>query len=430
MYLLRKQFNVDFPLKLLFSTPTLRDMATSVDIYLNNNEKKLDNEGEGTFICDAFIQHDWMHTRQLNSSKSINVLLTGATGFLGIYLLRSLLQQLTCKIICLVRATDSSAGLNRIIKNAHIYGIGHDIDFSRVEVVVGDVAKENFGLTEEEYQSLSESVSKIYHAAAHINFILPYSSVKEVNVDGILEIINFCSHYERKELEYVSTIAVFPPDYPKQPITEESLPNYPNSLSIGYTQSKWVAEQYVQQARYQGVDINIYRIGRISGDSVTGACQEEDFLWRQIKSFIQMGIAPYPELLSTDLLPVDFVSKAIVALSVSNKIHGHQNFHLFHPKGTDFTPIYLAIRQKVHDITTTSESDWLEKLEKMVVKGDDVALGSLIHLFKENALNIGNNTYNNQSTHEAIKSLGLDFPDINVKTFERLLSYFMDKEII
>ncbi|CCW30868.1 putative nonribosomal peptide synthetase TomB [Xenorhabdus nematophila F1] len=429
VYLLRKQFNVDFPLKLLFSTPTLRDMATSVDIYLDK-DKKSDDVIKSTFINDAFIQHDWTYTRQLNPSRSSDVLLTGATGFLGIYLLRTLLQQLTGKVICLVRATDNSTGLSRIVKNAHRYGISHDIDFSRVEIVVGDIAKEKFDLSEAEYQSISERVSKIYHAAAQINFVLPYSSVKGTNVNGIVEIINFCCHHERKKLEYISTIAVFSPVYPKQPITENNLPDCPNSLSIGYTQSKWVAEQYVQQARYQGVDIDIYRIGRISGDSVTGACQKDDFLWRQIKSFIQMGIAPYSELLSTDLLPVDFVSQAIVALSTSDKTHEHQNFHLFHPKGTDFTPAYLAIKQTGHNITTASESEWLEKLEQMVVDDNDVALGSLIHLFKENALNIGNSTYNNQITHEAIKDLGLDFPDINVQTFEKLICYFMDREII
>ncbi|MCT8354498.1 thioester reductase domain-containing protein, partial [Photorhabdus kayaii] len=429
VYLLRRKFNVDFPLKLLFNTATLRDMATSVDIYLNN-DKKSDDEIKNTFINDAFIQHDWTYTRQLNPSMSGDVLLTGATGFLGIYLLRALQQQITGRVICLIRAKDNSAGLRRIIKNAHCYGIDHDIDFSRVEIVVGDISKAKFDLTEAEYQSLSERVSKVYHAAAHINFVLPYSSVKGANVDGIVEVINFCCHHEHKKLEYISTIAVFAPDYPKQPITEDSFPDYPNSLSIGYTQSKWVAEQYVQQARSQGIDINIYRIGRISGDSVTGACQEDDFLWLQIKSFIQMGMAPYPELLTTDLLPVDFVSQAIVALSASNRIHEHQNFHLFHPKGTDFTPAYLAITRTEYDITTVSESAWLEKLEQMVVNGDDVALGSLIHLFKENALNIGNSIYNNRSTHEAIKVLGLDFPDINVKTFSKLISYFMNKEII
>ncbi|MBC8943670.1 non-ribosomal peptide synthetase [Xenorhabdus indica] len=425
VYLLRKQFNADFPLKLLFSTPTLRDMAASVDIYLNNNQKN-NNEMQNTFINDASIQHDWTSVQQLSLSESDGVLLTGATGFLGIYLLRSLLQQLAGKVFCLVRATDSSTGLNRIIKNAHRYGI--EIDFSRVEIVVGEIAETRFGLNEEEYQLLSEQVAKIYHAAAHINFVLPYSSVKGTNVDGTVEIINFCCHHQHKKLEYISTIAVFSSDYPNQPITEDCFPDHPDSLSIGYTQSKWVAEQYIQQARTQGVDINVYRIGRISGDSVTGACQEDDFLWRQIKSFIQMGIALYPELLNTDLLPVDFVSQVIVTLSVSNKIPGHHNFHLFHPKGTDFTPVYLALKHKGYNIKTVSQSVWLEKLEKMVVNGDDVALGSLVHLFKEQTLTIGNNTYNNQMTHQMIRNCGFDFPDITVRTFTKLIAYFMDKK--
>ncbi|PHM26161.1 non-ribosomal peptide synthetase [Xenorhabdus budapestensis] len=91
-----------------------------------------------------------------------------------------------------------------------------------------------------------------------------------------------------------------------------------------------------------------------------------------------MGIALYPELLNTDLLPVDFVSQLIVTLSVSNNIPSHHNFHLFHLKGTDFTPVYLALEYKGYNIKTVSQSVWLEKLEKMVINGDDVALGSLI----------------------------------------------------
>ncbi|OTA21794.1 peptide synthase [Xenorhabdus beddingii] len=427
VYLLRKQFNADFPLKLLFNNPTLRDMAASVDSVLTNG-KRSSHDIEKTFIHDATVPHDWTYVQRTSVSESGNVLLTGATGFLGIYLLRSLLSQLTGDIFCLIRAKDIGAGLARVKENAQRYGIEYDIDFSRIKIIIGDVAKKNLGLTEQEYQSLSERVSKVYHCAAHINFVLPYRSVKGTNVDGIVEIIHFCCHYAHKKLEYISTIAVFAPDYPHQPITENSLPDYPHSLSIGYTQSKWVAEQYVQDARSQGVDINIYRIGRISGDSMTGACQEDDFLWRQIKSFIQMRAAPFPELLATDLLPVDFVAQAIVALSTSKK-SGH-NFHLFHPKSTNFTPIYQAIEQTGHDIEIVSESKWLEKLEQMVVDGHDVALGSLIHLFKEDVLNIGDHLYNNQITCKAIKTFGLDFPNINVETFKKLIGYFMDKEII
>ncbi|MDC9622013.1 amino acid adenylation domain-containing protein [Xenorhabdus sp. XENO-7] len=427
VYLLRQQFKVDFPLKLLFNNPTLRDMSTVVEKYLSKKDHS-SSEIEKVFVKDAAIEHDWRYAQKLRMATGDDILLTGATGFLGIYLLRLLSNQVNGKVVCLVRADDPQSGLNRLIKNACEYGIENDIDFSRVAIVVGDVASENLGLDEQDYRRLSGTVSTVYHAAAHINFVLPYSSVKGANVDGTVNIINFCCHQMRKKLEYISTIAVFSPKYPKQPITESSIPDYPQSLSIGYTQSKWVAEQYVHQARKQGVNINVYRIGRISGDSITGACQEDDFLWRQIKSFIQMGVAPFAETLATDLLPVDFVGKAIVALSLSNT-DSQKNYHLFHPKGTDFIPVYKAIESTGHSIETMSEETWLEKLEQMVVDGYDVALGSLIHLYKEEALNIGDCTYNNEITINAIKASGFDFPNINVNTFTRMISYFMENKV-
>ncbi|CDH07884.1 hypothetical protein XBO1_650001 [Xenorhabdus bovienii str. oregonense] len=147
-----------------------------------------------------------------------------------------------------------------------------------------------------------------------------------------------------------------------------------------------------------------------------------------IQYMTQMGVAPFAETLATDLLPVDFVSKAIVALSLSNT-DSQKNYHLFHPKGTDFTPVYKAIESTGYSIETISEEIWLEKLEQMVVGGYDVALGSLIHLYKEEALNIGDCTYNNEITINAIKASGFDFPNINVNTFTRMISYFMENKV-
>ncbi|MGO7418280.1 SDR family oxidoreductase, partial [Rhizobium ruizarguesonis] len=82
------------------------------------------------------------------------------------------------------------------------------------------------------------------HAAAQINFLLSYSSVKQSNVQGTLNILAFCGCGGRKTLHYLSTIAVFSPRYPQSPIVEHCVPGHPEALSIGYTQSKWVAERY------------------------------------------------------------------------------------------------------------------------------------------------------------------------------------------
>ena len=201
------------------------------------------------------------------------------------------------------------------------------------------------------------------------------------------------------------------------------MPGHPEALSIGYTQSKWVAERYVIQAREQGLDANVFRIGRIGGDSRSGACQSDDFLWRQIKSFIQMGLAPDPSSLSTDLLPVDFVAEAIVALARSEATR-QENFHIFHPQSTRFDPVYRAIRSLGYPLETTSDGEWLQQLELCVTQGREVALGPVIHLFKENLLDTGDNAYGNPETTKRIAQLGLRFPELSEETFKRMIVYF------
>lgn len=86
------------------------------------------------------------------------------------------------------------------------------------------------------------------------------------------------------------------------------------------------------------------------------------------KSFIQMGLAPDPSSLSTDLLPVDFVAEAIVALARSEATR-QENFHIFHPQSTRFDPVYRAIRSLGYPLETTSDGKWLQQLELCVTGG-------------------------------------------------------------
>ena len=420
VFLLRNAFNNTIPLRLLFNHPTLSAMATSVDRYV------AEEQSESIMVNQEFIQDGTAPLHWLGATERATsgcTLLTGATGFLGIYLLRSLLQAGKPTVVCLVRAASIKQAQARLHDNAQRYGIDGEIDFSRVEICLGDIGKANMGLSQKAYSLLAARVNTVFHAAAHINFLLSYASVKAANVQGTRNILTFCGHITRKTLHYLSTIAVFSPYYPIQPISEMGIPDYPEALSIGYTQSKWVAERNVMQAREQGLEATIFRIGRIGGDSRTGACQPEDFLWRQIKSFIQMGLAPEPLMLSTDLLPVDFVADAIVTLADSTR-EQPENFHLFHPTGTDFEPVYRAIHALGYPLKITSDSLWLQQLERLVTAGRDVALGPVIHLFNENALDTGNNLYLNQATAQRLTQLGLYFPELSEDTFMRTITYF------
>jgi len=87
------------------------------------------------------------------------VLLTGATGFLGAYLLRDLLEATSAEIWCLVRGTESEA-YRRVTTNLERYGLKPQLD-GRIQAICGDLTLPTLGLSAAHYQELSEAVDAI-----------------------------------------------------------------------------------------------------------------------------------------------------------------------------------------------------------------------------------------------------------------------------
>ncbi|MFJ6674693.1 amino acid adenylation domain-containing protein [Actinosynnema sp. NPDC091369] len=422
VYRLRREHGVDLPLRVMLDNPTVAGMAARIAEALDTGRtaapRALDLPAE-VRLPEGFA----VRGAPVADHEVTDVLLTGATGFLGAFLLRDLLRTTPWRVHCLVRANDAEAAWRRLLDTARRYGIADALDPGRVVAVPGDLARERFGLTEEEHDALASAVDAVYHAAAHINFVLPYGSVKPANVDGTSRVVAFAAHRRVKRLHHVSTIAVFSPAEPDGVITELSVPRAPEALGIGYTQSKWVAERIATAARDEGLPVTVYRIGRVSGDSRTGACQADDFLWRQVKTFIQLGAAPPGDTMTTDLLPVDFVARAVVALSRDPGAHDRA-LHLFHPRGADFDTVYRGIRASGHDVRVVPSDQWWELLERSAAEPGGNALAATLPLFREGALELGDNTYRNDDTAALLDRLGLPFPDIEPAAITRLIRYF------
>ena len=82
-------------------------------------------------------------------------LLTGATGYLGSYLLRELLQETTMQIYCLIRA-ESLREAEKKLENSLIKFGTFDYEKGRVQIVLGDLGCRNLGMEEKEYENLAE----------------------------------------------------------------------------------------------------------------------------------------------------------------------------------------------------------------------------------------------------------------------------------
>jgi fatty acid CoA ligase FadD9 len=163
------------------------------------------------FSCADRSKYTSQHSLEVFCSPR-HVLLTGATGFLGIHLLNEILCQTKAKVICLVRGkTDEEAQtrLSEIVKKSFIKC--DSVSWERVTVLNGDVSLSMFGLLESKYKELVQSVDVIYHCGAFVNHVLPYEALRDANVIGVSNILQFCKDGSSgmcfKALHFISTVA-------------------------------------------------------------------------------------------------------------------------------------------------------------------------------------------------------------------------------
>ena len=102
-------------------------------------------------------------------------------------------------------------------------------------------------------------------------------------------------------------------------------------------QSKWVAEQLIRQAQERGIPCSIYRPGLITGHSQTGITNTQDLASRLVKGSYQLGLYPDRNR-EVNIVPVDYVSRAIVYLSQQPETFG-QVFHLANPQPTQLNDV-------------------------------------------------------------------------------------------
>jgi thioester reductase-like protein len=289
------------------------------------------------------------------------ILLTGATGYLGAFLLHELLERTAADIYCLVRAGNIQAGMQRIQKNLESYQLWHNALSDRIIPICGDLAQPSLGLAPDQFDRLAHQIDVVYHNGAVLNFIYPYSALKAPNVLGTQEILRFACQSKTKPLHYVSTDGVFDSSgWYGQEVPEDAPLIHTAGVDLGYTQTKWVAEKLVRIARDRGLPVSIYRPPLIAGDSRTGTWYTDDFICRFIKGCIQLGTMPMMSNYLT-MSPVDYVSRAIVYLSQQPSSRG-QAFHLNNPDPSSWAEFAQAINDLGYPVNSVSFEDWMTQL--------------------------------------------------------------------
>jgi thioester reductase-like protein len=246
------------------------------------------------------------------------VLLTGGTGFIGPFLMKSLLEQTRAKIYVLVRSSDEKQGRQRLraaMDSMGPCGAGlMEMFEARVIPVCGDLGQPKLGLTQDVWDFLASEIDTVFHNGATVNYLFNYDLMRDANVLGTNEVVRLAFEGRPKEFNYVSTTFVFGWAV-KSVLYETDLNENMELLDFGYSQSKWVAEQVVVDARRRGLSARIFRPALVS-PSVTGGGNNFDIAVRLVAFMVNHGIG-VDTLNQVSFVPADIVANNIVAISTT-----------------------------------------------------------------------------------------------------------------
>lgn len=277
------------------------------------------------------------------------VLMTGASGYVGAYVVHELMLQTEAEVICLVRAATPEDGRHRVLANLRRYGLVTPDLERRLSVVLGDLTEPHLGLPEDEFQALARRIDTIFHSAAWVNFVYPYQHLKKTNVEATETLLRLATAALPKAIQvhFISTMGVvMSTGYGRTtPVREDQPLLYADDLLNGYEQSKYASDKLVWQAfQERGIPANIYRPGLVSGLSDGTYHKLDEFLPQCFKGCLQLGSFPAVDTL-WEMAPVDFVSKAIVHIARQPR-HLNKAYFVTHPNSQPFSD-FIRFYQEV-----------------------------------------------------------------------------------
>ena len=290
------------------------------------------------------------------------VLLTGAKGFLGVYLLAELLDRAD-RVICVLREADEESAWESLRVAAERASL--TLDESRLRIVIGDLGSPRLGVDHEVWSQLARDVDAIVHCGAWVHHLYSYTTLKTTNVGSTVDLLELAVTGRRKYFTFVSTGSVGEVLKGVDRVTErvEDPVAHPPLSDNGYLVGKWVAEQLIAQAHdVLGLATVIARPGNITGDSQSGYSNfASNHFWLFVRGCLQLGACPRAPM-PVEMTPVDQLARAISAVALDRE-PGMRVLNLANPRRVPMTDWIVSVADRLGiDVAIEEPGVWQQRL--------------------------------------------------------------------
>ena len=308
----------------VFANPTPRRLSNFI-LGVNEDDKKGNELSDFDYTAiDNLLQRNTLANFRTGERQSLgNVLLTGATGYLGIHILRELIDSDAQHIYCLVRGKTQEAAESRLRSLLYYYFANayKDLFGKRIHVVLGDVTQDLCSVVGDSIAG----ITTVFNCAAIVKHFSEGTEIEDVNIGGAKRCVEFCLQTGARliQVSTASTRGLWTGEIKDDIFSEQRL-YMGQFLGNKYIYSKFMAERLVlDAAALHGLSAKIMRVGNLSARSTDGEFQANfstnTFMGR-IKVYNMLGCCPHEMRDSqVEFSPINEVARAIVLLATTPK---------------------------------------------------------------------------------------------------------------
>jgi thioester reductase-like protein len=413
--LLTPSFN-SLPLNIIYEQGTIQNLSTYIKKVRQDGIKTHPLQNGDQEVSELKLMVKWAEaygdfashavSRVEPEDEQCTVVLTGATGALGAHILHAMRKHTkVCRIYCLVRATTPLAAHQRVSDSLQSRGLDRLVESStypnldeEVVCVPSNLSDAGLGLSDEIRRRIGLESSVFIHAAWTVNFSLRLRSFED-HCRALHHALRFATSFGSHFI-FISSIASVSAAT-EDPIRETLYSNPSVASPLGYSRSKWVAEQIcvaadqhcgraiLENERHELPRISVVRVGQLCGNE-TGVWNASEAYPLMLSTAKVTGCLPSLQSEALNWLPVNKAAQAILEIvlkdarkvssmsrHVEDSLELNQVLPVFHvlnphrqPKWNDMLQ-WLLNAESQPNFEVVPPDVWLRRLEE-ALKGKSV----------------------------------------------------------